>query len=314
MPTTKFCQGISDISDSYNAFIVDQWGVIHNGEVLYPDVTDCLKEMRGRKKAVILLSNSEMRADESADFLKNMGLSSNLYDAIVTSGELTWQGLQHRNEGIFKDLPPQLYLIGGERARQFLKGLSIEVVDDIADAKCILIAGWDMPDREIASYEDILKKAIQKRMRALCMNPDSRALLGAQYKGSAGLIARRYQEMGGVVYFIGKPHKPILQHCVNILQKLDIYPGQTVVIGDTMAHDVLGGALMNMDTCLIKNGLHLPVFRNAKTPADVNKTLNILTAQYNHVHPTYLVDRLKWGKALPDRKHKNRKGREMAFV
>jgi len=35
MAKTKFCQGISDISDSYSAFIVDQWGVLHNGEKLY---------------------------------------------------------------------------------------------------------------------------------------------------------------------------------------------------------------------------------------------------------------------------------------
>lgn len=307
MPTTKFCQGISDISDSYNAFIIDQGGVIHNGEQLYPDVVDCLKEIRNRKKAVILLSNSDLRADESAKFLKDLGLGPAAYDAIVTSGELLWQGLKERNDGVFKDLPDEVYLIGGKRARAFMADLPVTVVDDIAEAKALLIAGWDMPDKEPASYEDILKKAVQKRMKCLCVNPDSRALLGTNYVGSHGTIARRYQEMGGVVYFIGKPHKPIFQHCVNILQKFDVYPGQTVVIGDTMAHDILGGALMNMDTCLIKNGFHAPIFRNAKTPGDVNKTLNILTAQYNHVRPTYLVDRLKWGKALPDRKHKKRK-------
>jgi len=29
--STKFCQGISDISDSYAGFIIDQWGVLHDG-------------------------------------------------------------------------------------------------------------------------------------------------------------------------------------------------------------------------------------------------------------------------------------------
>ena len=38
-----------------------------------------------------------------------------------------------------------------------------------------------------------------------------------------------------------------------------------------------------------------------------SRALNILILQYNNVRPTYLVDRLKWGRALPDRKHKKRK-------
>ncbi len=78
------------------------------------------------------------------------------------------------------------------------------------------------------------------------------------------------------------------------------------MIGDSMAHDIIGAIMVNMDTCLIKNGMHAPVFKNAATPADVNKILNMLVMQFNNIRPTYLVDRLKWGKALPDRKHRRK--------
>ena len=47
---TKFCQGLSDISDSYAGFIIDQWGVLHDGEHVYDGVFDCLKELQARKK------------------------------------------------------------------------------------------------------------------------------------------------------------------------------------------------------------------------------------------------------------------------
>ena len=74
MGKTKFCQGISDISDSYSAFIIDQWGVLHNGEHAYEGAVECLKELKGRKKHIIILSNSCKRAEENRERLKELGI------------------------------------------------------------------------------------------------------------------------------------------------------------------------------------------------------------------------------------------------
>lgn len=307
MATTKFCQGISDISDSYTGFVIDTWGVIHNGETLYESVSDCLKELQARKKFVMLLSNTEQRAEEASAQLKAMGLPSTMYNSIITSGEMLWQGVKNQTEGVFKDLGESYYLIGGERTRAFMKTLPVFEEKNVTDAKFLLISGWDAIPSDISLYEDTLREAIRKRLKLICVHPDSRALLGATSANEATtLIAKRLQELGGVVHIIGKPFKPIYHHCISVLHKNDIYPGQTVMIGDTMAHDIVGATLVNMDTCLVRNGLHAPAFKAATTPGDVNKMLNMLVAQYNGVRPSYLVDRLKWGKALPDRKHRRR--------
>lgn len=307
MPNTKFCQGISDISDSYTGFVIDTWGVLHNGETLFESVPDCLKELQGRKKFVMLLSNTEQRADEAAAELKAMGLPSNMYNSIVTSGEMLWQGVKNQSEGIFTGLGDSYYLIGGDRTREFMKTLPVTEVKDVAEAKFLLVSGWDALPADISVFEETLREAIRKRLKILCVHPDSRALLVPNHvMGASAQIAKRLQELGGVVNIIGKPFKPIYHHCISVMHKNDIYPGQTVMIGDTMAHDIVGASLVNMDTCLVRNGLHAPLFKTATTPGDVNKMLNMLIAQYNGVRPTYLVDRLKWGKALPDRKHRRR--------
>ena len=309
MGKTKFCQGISDISDSYMAFIIDQWGVLHNGEKAYDGVVDCLKELKGRKKQIIILSNSGRRASENADKLKEMGIGPSLYDHIVTSGELTWQGLNDQNEGVFENIGARCYLISRNNDRSIINDLpNIELVDDIEDADFLLISGSDAPEKNMVDhYEPILKKAIRKRLRAICANPDSRILIGNGSAIGPGMIARRYEDFGGVVHYIGKPFKPIYQHCVKLLQDCQIYPGETVMIGDTMAHDIVGAAAMNIDTCLVRSGLHLGAFKQAHTPAEVDKVLNVLVLQYHNVRPTYLVNTMIWGKALPDRKHKKRK-------
>ncbi len=307
MGQTKFCQGISDISDSYSGFIIDQWGVIHNGEKLYDGVLECLKELNSRKKFVIILSNSGKRSKDNKERLKKLGVAPTLYDEIITSGEVTWQGIKDQDDGFFKGIGQTCFLMSRGGDTSIVEGLDVEVVDDMDAADFLLISGSDAPEKTMVDYyEPLLRTAIRRRLKAVCANPDSRGLIGKNYVMGPGLIARRYEDFGGVVHYIGKPHKPIYQHCVKLLQEKEIYPGQTIMVGDTMAHDILGAASLNIDTCLVTNGLHYGSFKGCQNPGDVDRALNVLSLQYNNVRPTFLVDRMKWGKALPDRKHKKK--------
>jgi HAD superfamily hydrolase (TIGR01459 family) len=303
---TKFCLGISDISDSYMGFIIDQWGVLHNGEKPYEGVVECLKELKGRKKHIIILSNSGKRSEQNKDRLKKIGIGPSLYDDIVTSGEMTWQGLKNQTEGFFQGLGDKPYVISRDGDTSIVDGLDMKITDDIKKASFLMISGSDAPRLTMKDYEPILKEAARRRLTALCANPDSQGVMGAGFILGAGSIARRYEDFGGVVYYIGKPHQPIFHHCIRILQKKEIYPGQTIMVGDTMAHDILGGALANIDTCLVKTGLHAPNFEAAKSPLETNRALSLLVNQYNKIRPKYLVESLRWGRALPDRKHKKK--------
>ncbi len=306
---TKFCKGISDISDSYSGFIIDQWGVLHNGEKPYDGVVECLKELKSRKKHIIILSNSGKRAAENKERLKKIGIGPSLYDVILTSGEMTWQGINNQTDGIFEGLGKKVYVISRGGDRSIVDGLDIEVVDCPSKADFLIISGSDAPDKTLEDYEPTLKLAVKHRLTALCANPDSRGVMGKQSIMGPGTLARRYTDFGGVVHYIGKPHQPIFKECIKILQDQNIYPGQTIVIGDALAHDILGGNMVNIDTCLVKTGLHATSFQNAKTAASTEKALMLLANQFNSVRPKFLVDRLKWGDPLPDRKHKKRAGR-----
>lgn len=308
MIKTKFCKGISDISDSYAGFIIDQYGVLHDGEKPYDGVIECLKELKARKKFVIILSNSGKRAEQNKERMKKIGIGPSLYDIIVTSGEMTWNGLETQDDELFKGLGNKCYLISRGGDRSIVDGLgNLEIVDNIKDASFILISGADSPDKTLEDYEPILREASRMRIKALCANPDSRGVMGGAHIMGPGTLARRYQDFGGVVTYIGKPHQPLFKHCIKILQDKGIYPGQTIMIGDTMAHDILGASLVNIDSCLVKTGLHSGAFAKAITPADVDKTLNNLAVQHNNIRPNYLVDKLGWGDPLPDRKHKKRR-------
>jgi ribonucleotide monophosphatase NagD (HAD superfamily) len=122
-----------------------------------------------------------------------------------------------------------------------------------------------------------------------------------------GMVARRYQDSGGIVNYIGKPHSLIYKECIKLLQTKDVYPAQTVMLGDSMSNDVVGASMVGLDTCLFKSGIHSANFAHCENLKEVNNALRNLMAQYGNIMPTYLMDEMKWGNALPDRKHKKRK-------
>lgn len=307
MAKTKFCQGVSDISDSYMGFIIDEWGTLHDGEGLFPGVLACMKELKERKKTILLLSNSTQRAEIHKERLKKMGLGPSLYTEIITPGEMIWQGVHHQTEGVFKDIGKKCFVFSHRGDTSLIDGSGVEVTEDIENADFVLIAGMDYPRKMLDHYEPLIRRAIQLRLKAICPAPDSLSKIGNALLKGPTLLAQRYEDSGGIVHHIGKPHPLIFMHCIEILKAKEIYPSGTVVLGDTMAHDVIGGHTMSLDTCLFKSGLHAANFGHCQTLKDVNNALRNLTAVYSNVMPNYLADEMKWGKALPDRKHKKRK-------
>src|SRR4051812_31170522 len=134
MTGMTFSQGLYELMDSYDGFILDQWGVLHNGLQPYDGVIDSLNHLKHRKKQVVILSNSAKRADDNIERLKKLGIKPGLYKAVVTAGEVTWQGLKEQKDPPFKGLGKKCYLISRPDDKSLLNGLDIELVDDITTA------------------------------------------------------------------------------------------------------------------------------------------------------------------------------------
>lgn len=307
MRKTKFCQGISDISDSYMGIIIDLWGVLHDGKKAYPEAAATLKELRGRHKKIILLSNTPLRADQVKAQLKKMGIGPSLYDLILTTSEMINHDVLKQDDEGKPLLGNSCFLLNNKQEYSGFEGTDVTLTEDVKKADFLMVAGPDPRFPTVGDWEKLLKEAVRYGLKAICANPDSRALIGTNFLMGPGLISKRYQDFGGVVHYVGKPHMPIFQRCIDWMHQFDIYPGDMVMIGDTMAHDILGAQNANIDTCLVKKGIHNGHFSQATNPGETDKVLSILTAQYNNVRPLYLVDYFEWGQALPDRKHKKRK-------
>ena len=85
---------ISQIVDKYDVFILDQWGVMHNGLIGYPHAIDCVNNLVQLKKKIIIISNSPKRKETTIEKLAKLSFKKNDFFEVMTSGEIIWQNQQ----------------------------------------------------------------------------------------------------------------------------------------------------------------------------------------------------------------------------
>ena len=86
-------EGIKEIIDKYEVFILDQWGVIHDGNKGYSYAIKCINYLKANNKKLIIISNSSKRKQSSINRLPILGFNSDLFDEVITSGEMIWQAI-----------------------------------------------------------------------------------------------------------------------------------------------------------------------------------------------------------------------------
>jgi ribonucleotide monophosphatase NagD (HAD superfamily) len=122
-PAPPIVDGVAAIADRYDGFILDLWGVLHDGQHPLPGAVDALERLHGAGKRIVILSNAPRRATAVIRRIAEIGIHPGLYDALLSSGEATWQWLA----GDGKRLGRHLYPIMAARDGNMLEGLSVAV-------------------------------------------------------------------------------------------------------------------------------------------------------------------------------------------
>jgi len=255
MTEIPFLTGLSALADRYDGFILDLWGVVHDGAEPYPGVPECLAALRQRGKKVCLLSNAPRRVASSRAKLDGMGLTADLYDALYTSGEASFEALRTPPDAWHAALGRRLLHIGPPRDNDVYEGLTDRLrVQDPADADFVVNTGIDDFDETLADYEDILAACATRRLPMLCANPDLVVVVQGRMVICAGELARRYEQLGGDVAYHGKPHAPVYRRCMTLLGDMD--PSRVVAVGDSLRTDIAGANAAGIDGVLITGGIH----------------------------------------------------------
>ena len=124
---TDYRSGFRTLAADYDAFILDLWGVIHDGQHPYPGARKCLESLHAEGKKIVLLSNAPRRAHMAEAALLRMGVPPACYDAILTSGEAAYRCLATGNDPYFTPVGKCYIYIGLEKDRTLLEGLDYSV-------------------------------------------------------------------------------------------------------------------------------------------------------------------------------------------
>lgn len=232
--------------DQYDAFIVDLWGVIHDGSALYPGVTETLTYISEQKKPVVFLSNAPRLAAKSMETLTRLNVARHLYKEVVTSGQVAHDILAAKKEYA------RYYYLGPGKDEEILAGLSnYEKVSDPAKADFILNTGYEVdfqPHEEILPLLDTLRA---HKLPLMCVNPDIEVIKqDGTRQLCAGAVAAEYEKRGGKVHYVGKPYAEVYDVCKNILGKVNM-----LVVGDNPDTDIEGARRMGFDSLLISGGI-----------------------------------------------------------
>ena len=259
----KVINSFSEISDKYDVFILDQWGVMHDGYHGYDHAIDAVKHLIYENKKLVIISNSSKRKISSINRLKDLGFNKNNFIEVMTSGEMIWQELKDfsykydfKTKNCF-----HIFDSSKEDGKDFRIGLEkFKFIDNIKDADFIL-ACTPFQNTKPIDYIPILKEALEMNLIMFCANPDFVTVEENNDKNiyCMGTIADLYDHMGGKVVILGKPSKEIyLKSCKQFDQ---INKSKTIAVGDSLDHDILGASNFGVDSVLITSGIHKDLFK-----------------------------------------------------
>jgi HAD superfamily hydrolase (TIGR01459 family) len=243
-----FKENLLEIYQDYTHFIIDIWGVIHDGSHVYPGVIENLRKVRESGKKICFLSNAPRRAAKVEMLLNKFGIEKDFYDFVLTSGEATFLHLKEN-----QDFGWEYFYMGENKDLDLLDGLSYKMTD-MKLAKFIVNTGLGDEFPTVDSRINDLEEGLKYDLPMICVNPD---LVVVKKSGleilCAGILAKKYQDMGGKVVFFGKPYKSVYDKVRDLFG--DINEAKILAIGDGIETDIGGANKNNIDSALIGGGI-----------------------------------------------------------
>jgi ribonucleotide monophosphatase NagD (HAD superfamily) len=318
--TTGFSvhESLSDeIIQKYDGFILDQFGVMHNGTSGLPGAPACVQALQDQGKKIIILSNSSALSVSTMAKLPKLGFDPDHFVGAVTSGQEASQFIQETYGGAgdkkalfftWKSTPPKT----PSPAAVFWNecgGITPVAIEHVETADFILLHGCDVLrgpgadgqaiETDLGEFSDkadfsvmdpILKTCAAAAIPMVCANPDFICIRpDGSIANMPGQIAARYEVMGGVVTSFGKPHQEHFEACVR---ELGLPKDKVVHIGDSLHHDIAGANAAGIDSILVTGGVHLEELECELDEVPGDEALKDLFAQHGET-PTYVVPMLK---------------------
>ena len=257
----KKLEHLGEIAKNYDTFIIDLWGVVHNGIKLNEDAILTIEKLHNMKKKIVFLSNAPRPSKNVINFLKKLNMNEKYLKNVFTSGEASSIAIKSEKFGKY------FYHLGPQRDNSLFKGLE-QNKKNLSDCDYILCTGlFDEHENNLEFYHNLLKNFSSKKM--ICTNPDLVVHRGKKEEYCAGKIAEVFESLGGEVIYFGKPYEEVYKMCFDKKEKV-------LAIGDNLRTDIKGANNLGIDSLFIYHGVHRDEINNENDILKVIKNYDVL--------------------------------------
>ena len=226
------------------SFISDMDGVVYRGNQLIPGAKQFIGELLKRKVSFLFLTNNaEQTPIDLKRKLEILGVDGLTEDHFLTAAQATAQFLKSQKE------KGTAYVIGAAGLISELYNVGYSITETNPD---YVVVG-----KTTAFNYDMLKKAvclINQGSRFIGSNPDvvDPGADGTLIPAVGPILAAIETATGKKPYIVGKPN-PIMMSIAKA--RIGAHSENTIMIGDRMDTDILGGLGAGMKTCLVLSGV-----------------------------------------------------------
>lgn len=295
-----YVSGVSSLPEHYDTYLLDMWGVMHDGSKPYDGVLETIAQLKAKGKRLIILSNSSKRLSYAHKMLNKLGFNIDDFEQIITSGEVSWR-MMSGDASLACDVWPVLtdlnassakkvYLFGsGDNDEEYCDsaGWSLAPIEEadlilargtftLNDGNAIISKKVDGEDAYFAAHDEVLRIAAERKIPMLVANPD-RVRPDEGFPPMPGAIGDAYERAlaGGdienviigqtdLVRRIGKPHSEVYELALSRKVGDASNVSSVIMVGDALETDIIGGKASAVQSLwVVADGIHSEAVEDA---------------------------------------------------
>lgn len=251
-------------SRDYSALLLDAYGVFWagNAQGAFEGAQSTMARIFAQGKKIGIVSNSTQTSQkELSKYAAHGFIQGKHFHFLITSGDLAKD--RFSSEQLPFPTPTKRYVLFCPPHPRFAHPSSLfadtpfQETNEVSNADFIYITiphrdGEDLEERE--AFRPMVERFLPSRKPMVCANPDRYAHENSPPRPVVrqGTIASLYEEMGGQVFYCGKPYSPIYSLALDRLNRISPTAKEGVLmVGDTPETDVRGARAFGLHSALI---------------------------------------------------------------
>ena len=245
-------KSIDEISDKFDAFIFDSFGVINIGSTLIDNVPSALNKLKRKEKVIIVLTNgASYPTSKKVETFSNWKLPFNSSE-VISSRDLLKNHLKNEKKitwGVVGSPGSDIDELG---ISGHILGKNMKQID-----KCegIIYLGCEYWSNE--NQKTLEDHVVKNSLKVLVGNPDIIAPQKSSFSVEPGFWSYNFHKLrASKPLYFGKPHTQIFDLAINKIMAISnksISLDRIAMVGDSLHTDILGGLSSKISTILVTN-------------------------------------------------------------